>query len=131
MATLRIRGARAAVATAMLACAAGACTEETPCDDGQVLRGSYCYSMDAALPSQDADSEAGGAGEAGGAEPFGQTCTSSTDCVPPAIFCAPQPGRAFCTALGCDQDPSLCPPTWICMDLSSYSFPAYMCVPGT
>jgi len=102
----------------------GACTEETPCDENQVLRDGYCWTVDAAPPADSAGGEAGGT--------FGQTCASSAECGAPAVFCAVQPGQAsgFCTALGCDVDPSTCPAGWSCMDLSQWGLTAHMCIPG-
>jgi hypothetical protein len=94
----------------------GACKEKTPCDDNQVLRDDYCWAVDG-----------GGAGS-----PFGQTCAASTDCVAPTTYCAIQPPATtgFCSALGCDTDPTLCPTRWTCMDLTPYGLAAHMCVPG-
>jgi len=104
-----------------------ACTEETPCDENQVLRDGFCWAADAAVPPADAATS----GEAGSAA-FGQTCADITQCAPPAVFCAVQPGQSsgFCTALGCEQDPGICPAGWTCMDLTSFGMAAHMCIPG-
>jgi hypothetical protein len=107
-----------------------ACAAPFPCDDGQELRRGFCYPADAAV-SGPAKLDAGEPVEP--SEAFGQSCTSSSQCISPATYCAIQPGQTsgFCTAFGCDQDPSLCPATWSCMDLTSYGLAAHMCVPGS
>lgn len=97
-----------------------ACTEKTPCDEGQVLVAGLCQPAmpDAAPPSTpDADVTV----EAGAGSPFGKTCATSADCVAPADYCAVPPGN--CTAKGCVADPSVCPPTWTCLQ------PFDVCIP--
>jgi hypothetical protein len=113
--------------TAALACLAGSCTEDTPCDDGQVLNEGMCYAAtpDAAAPSSpDAlvESEAGTSSAA-----FGKTCTTSAECAAPADFCATPPGN--CTSTGCEVDPTVCPPTWTCFDLTPYGTALHICIP--
>jgi hypothetical protein len=93
----------------------GACTEKTPCDEGQELRGGYCYPL---LPGQ-----------------FGAPCKTNAECSAPAPYCAIQPGATtggICSAFGCIEDPNLCPSTWSCMDLSQqYQVQMSICVPGS
>ena len=102
-------------ALCLLAGLVPACTEDSPCDEGQTLREGYCYTVDASPPSE-----------------FGKVCASDTDCVAPAVNCAIQPGQAvgFCSAFGCDLDPSICPSGWGCMDLTPFGVPQHMCIPG-
>jgi hypothetical protein len=105
----------------------GACKEDKPCDDNETFRGGYCWPVDAAV----APADVGTPGEAGAA--FGTTCTTSAVCVSPTTYCAIQPGQSsgFCTTFGCDQNPSVCPATWTCMDLTPYGLAAHMCAPGS
>ena len=67
---------------------------------------------------------------------FGAACTDDTthaecDC-PDSPFCAIQPGmtEGVCTATGCadDEDPSVCPMDWTCLDLRMFMSPS-ICVP--
>lgn len=109
----------------LLAVAAG-CKEKTPCDPDQELRDNgYCY------PVTDAAAAAPGPGEAGASvDPFGRSCTSDDDCAAPAALCAIQNGPpGFCSSIGCEKDPSICPAGWSCMDLAALGIPAHLCVP--
>jgi hypothetical protein len=123
----------AAITLASLGCLLGACTEKTPCDNGQELRDDgWCWNVDAAVTS--ADAAAVGAGsEAGAASAFGQVCTTTDECVLPTVYCAVEPGQSvgFCTAFGCDLDASVCPSGWGCMDMTPYGLPEHMCSPGS
>jgi hypothetical protein len=115
-------------ALTLLLAGAVACTEDKPCDGDQELRDGFCYPVDAgaaALPADAAASEAGAA--------FGQPCTATgNECSPPAYYCAVQPGQSagFCSAFGCDTDPSVCPSTWTCMDLTPMGLAAHLCIPS-
>jgi hypothetical protein len=119
------RAGRAVAYLLPLVLALSACSEKDPCDDGQSLRDGYCYAVDAGLPAADtATAEAGTA--------FGQTCAASGECPAPTTYCAIQPGQSsgFCTTFGCDQDATICPATWGCMDLTPYGLAAHMCTPS-
>lgn len=110
----------------LLLAAGAACSESTPCDEDQELRSNgYCY------PAKDAAVTATEPGEAGAsASPFGRVCSSDNDCAAPASLCAIQKGPpGFCSAIGCDLDPAICPAGWSCMDLAALGFPAHLCVP--
>jgi len=127
---------RGGIALAMAAAGAllGACTEKTPCDENQQLRDGYCWPVDAAVGPGDAEPvEAGPVSEAGAI--FGAPCATVAECVAPTTYCTPPQGGAplgFCTALGCDTQPDLCPSTWKCLDLEpEYHFAVHMCVPGS
>jgi hypothetical protein len=120
-----------------LGCLTGGCTENHPCDEGQVLEANgYCIAApaDAAIPVPESDAsvaEAAGS-EASGASTaydpaFDRTCTTSADCVAPADYCANPPGK--CTAKGCDVDPSICPSAWPCLDLTPFGMAMHICVP--
>lgn len=106
-----------------------ACSDPSPCDDDQELRQGYCYPADAAVSGPaglDAEPVQGSAA-------FGRSCTSSAGCAPPASYCAIQPGQSggFCSEFGCDKDPSICPASWSCMDLTPFGMAAHMCIPGS
>jgi hypothetical protein len=54
---------------------------------------------------------------------FGAVCTDSAGCTQgTATYCAVQPGqpKGYCTATGCKDKPSVCPPKWGCFDLSTF-----------
>jgi hypothetical protein len=68
---------------------------------------------------------AGGAGGAGGAAgidaALGDPCTTKADCGGPTDYCATPPGeQAYCTASGCDADPSLCADGYYCFNLGEF-----------
>jgi hypothetical protein len=75
--------------------------------------------------------EAGPTGEAG--EAFGKPCAATAECIVPTSYCAVQPGQTsgFCTTFGCDQNPSACPGTWTCMDMTPFGLAGHMCIPST
>ncbi len=102
----------------------GACTEKTPCSAGEELRNDYCWPVDAAPAAEAAVHEAGST--------FGEPCASSAECLAPTSYCAIQPPATtgFCSTFGCDQDPSICPSTWACMDLTPYGLAQHLCVPN-
>jgi hypothetical protein len=121
-----------------------ACTDPSPCDEGYAFRDGYCYPIpiDAAAPADAEVISAGGevgsgeAGQAGGGEvagdpsAFGRVCLTDGECSAPASLCAPQ--LFYCTALGCDVDPTLCPAGWTCMDVSAFAgHAAHMCFKGS
>ena len=116
-------------------CVVAACTEDTPCDQGQVLRNSYCFAVDAAVAPTDAAAPVDDAasGEASAASAFGKDCATTAECVAPTVYCAVQPGQTagFCTAFGCDLDATICPSGWGCMDLTPFGMPQHMCIPGS
>lgn len=112
-------------ATTALAGLAAGCTEDTPCDPGQELVGGMCYpAADAAAPAGD-DASAASA-ETSAPSAFDRTCATSADCVAPANHCAVPPGK--CTATGCVTDPTVCPPSWTCLDLTAMGQPD-VCIP--
>lgn len=113
----------------LLAVVGGACSDEQPCDTNQALRGGYCFPVDAAVVTTAADAAMPTETPA----TFGRPCAGPTDCVEPAPYCAQQPGQSvgFCSAFGCDADPTVCPAGWKCMDLTPFGLAAHMCIPGT
>ncbi len=137
MSRSRMRQTMVVCGLVALVCLPGACKEKTPCDEGQALRDSYCWYVDAAASGADTAAPTGeaGAGEAGQGSPevalaapsaFGRPCAVDGDCAAPASLCAPQ--LFYCTALACDADPTLCPVGWVCMDVSAYAGrPQTMC----
>jgi len=50
---------------------------------------------------------------------FGATCKVNTDCTGTTTYCAIQPGAptGYCTAIGCDKTPSLCPTGYTCIQM--------------
>ena len=121
--------------TTALASLMGACTEDDPCDEGEVLVDGWCNPapVDAAPPEPGSDAAVGNPGgdEAGGAAPaFGQTCMTAAECSAPTNYCALVPGQpsGSCTATGCNLDPTICPTGWSCMDLTAF-VGQHLCVP--
>jgi hypothetical protein len=58
-------------------------------------------------------------------EAFGRPCSDARthrECGCGADYCAIQPGQStgYCTAAGCTEDESVCPPDWSCFDLSRF-----------
>ena len=107
------------------------------CGPGYHLDRHLCY-----LDPEPADSAGmagtpGSAGEADAAacEPltFASDCLVSDDCTCDADFCAAAPGQTgFCTRTGCDEDPSVCPDGYSCMDLSGFGAGLpHICVLGS
>jgi hypothetical protein len=67
-------------------------------------------------------------GEAG--SPWFQGCSDDSQCVAPTTYCAIQPGQpGFCTAVGCEQDPNLCPTGATCFDVTPFGLPQHICIP--
>lgn len=131
----------AILGTSALVALVGACTEDDPCDEGQILVDGWCNlaSVDAAPPAMtddaavpDTSDPEAGVSEAGGgaATAFGQTCMTSVECPAPTNYCALVPGQPSgnCTATGCNLDASICPAGWTCMDLTMY-VGQHICVP--
>ena len=127
-------------------CLLAACTEPSPCDEGEILRDWYCFAIaDASADDPlraDADgvaSEAapgidgGTAADSPAPSAFGKVCMATEECPAPTVYCAVQPGQpaGFCTAFGCEVDPSICPSGWGCMDLTPFGLPQHMCIPGS
>ena len=112
-----------------------ACKSDTPCSQDESFNNGYCYPnpKDAGTPpATGADAspaiDGGGAIDSepgGGAGVFGQPCSSPADCLPPTTLCAPQ--LNYCTAMGCDVEPTLCPAGWTCMDVTPYGGAGHMC----
>jgi hypothetical protein len=121
------RSLRSAIAFGLLLAGglSGGCAKQTVCDANQEHRDDgYCYTVDAA------------AGEAAKSEtaesPWFQVCSNNGDCASPTTFCAIRPGqRGFCTAFGCDADPSICPAGAGCFDLASFGLAEHICIPGS
>jgi hypothetical protein len=116
-------GPLSAVAAFSLAVLVSACSVDHPCSAGEEFRDGYCYPTDAGQ----SDASLAGADDSGGGGSFGAACSSTTDCAAPATFCAPNP-LAYCTAFGCDTDPSVCPAGWTCLDLSNFGASGHMCL---
>ena len=116
-------GLLATVAAFSFAALVSACSEDHPCSSDEVFRDGYCYPTDAGQ----SDASLGGAVDGGGGGGFGAACSSTADCAAPASFCAPNP-LAYCTAFGCDTDPTVCPAGWSCLDLSNFGASGHMCL---
>jgi hypothetical protein len=136
MSRTRITRALVIFGATALGCLVGACTEDDPCDDGQILVNGWCdlAPVDAAVPAPTSDAAVANTagpevgGEAGGTgATFGSTCKTSAECAAPADYCANPPGN--CTATGCELNPGVCPATWTCMDLTPFGVALHICVP--
>jgi len=119
------------------------CSVAEPCDPGQQVNeiGFCAVPVAAGGAAAGGSSAAGEAGDSAGAadapvceDPakFGDECTQSTECHCVVDYCALQPGMptGICTRTGCLEDPSICPETWQCLDLSTFGpgLPS-LCVP--
>ena len=108
--------------------ASAACAEDDACDAGRKKAADgTCVAETASGGSAGSSSgNGGGAGSSSGnagvpatSEDFGATCATHADCHGDTSYCATPPGSpAYCTAPGCDAQPDLCPPQWICFDVS-------------
>lgn len=125
-------------ACAVLAAAAlgSACSDDgKPCDPGQVIENRLCVpgpKPDAGAPDveigEDGETPDGATEDAVDDRPpgmFGKPCTMAgegPECAPPAPYCAISPsGTAYCSALGCKEDRSICPPGWGCLEVGGLS----------
>lgn len=54
---------------------------------------------------------------------FGAFCVEDANCESPVDTCFRPPGQTsgYCSASGCDIDPSICPENWSCLDLSIFN----------
>ena len=111
--------------------AAAACQDPGSqlCDPGQILDpvSGYCIAgpVDAGRAGDAASRDAGTAPDAAcsaGSSSFGDTCSGDADCHCPTDYCAILPGSTSgtCTRTGCDANPSICPASWTCLDLSQF-----------
>lgn len=109
--------------------AIGACDPSDPCDPGFYEEHGACYPNPRSADAGDddarvdeGDDDDGGAGEPEPTDPyegFGDPCEEQSDCVDGLICGAPQ--LALCTQVNCLDDPSICPPDWICYDTMGMS----------
>ena len=108
----------AALAMGILA----ACDPSTHCDPGQIFRDNACYDPPPA-PVIQPDASAASDAESGALtcapyEGFGESCTANSQCRCGLDSCNTFTGN-YCTHTGCLQDPSICPTTWTCLDLTA------------
>jgi hypothetical protein len=106
---------------------------EDECGSGYVRADHLCRATtEGGAEAGAAGSSAGEAGETGcELSTFAETCLAHAECQCDADFCAGFPGEeGICTRTGCDEDPSVCPQDWGCVDLASFdpSLPA-ICAP--
>lgn len=105
-----------------------ACDPSDPCDPGYYEEHGACYQIrvpvDAA--SGDGDGDDDGGSDPGDAEVpsdpyegFGDACEEQADCANDLICGAPQ--LALCTQVNCMEDPTICPPDWVCFDTMGQS----------
>jgi hypothetical protein len=101
-----------------------ACEDE--CGSGYVRSDHYCRAVvEGGAEGGAAGSPVGEGGAAGevscDVSSFSQTCLTHDQCECDADFCAGFPGEeGICTRTGCDEDPSVCPSDWGCLDLASF-----------
>ena len=112
--------------------AAAACQDPGSqlCDPGQILDpvSGYCIAgpVDAGRAGDAAARDAGDRSampRATRAAPSsGTRAAADADCHCPTDYCAILPGSTSgtCTRTGCDADPSICPASWTCLDLSQF-----------
>jgi hypothetical protein len=115
--------ARAFVITLLLATAG--CDLSNHCDPGQIYMNHDCFNVPDAAASGDGGGDDGGAspGDDGAAacqpyQGFGDTCTDVSMCSCGLDSCNTFMGN-YCTHTHCLADPTICPPGWTCLDLSS------------
>jgi hypothetical protein len=114
-----------------------ACTDDSPCDEGQEQRNAGCYPI---APAGSGQAGASGMGAGGTTSPdgglgsdsgspspvgvqaeVGQPCADTTahsDCGGNAPICAPLPSGTVCTQILClDGEPNAgaCPTGWTCL----------------
>jgi hypothetical protein len=120
LAALVLAAAAAAMATT------GGCTPPHHCDPGQIDMGYACYSP------PDAGASDSGGGMVDVIPPdsvmctdqytgFGYACNAATDCPCGLDFCVIFGGQTYCTKTGCQDDPSVCPQGYTCVDFGAYS----------
>lgn len=123
-----------------------ACIDE-PCDDDQIYLNGRCVAAPS-MPSGMADAATQNPADAGGdaqGEPvkysgFGDVCSDAvkhSDCTQDADHCGkvmPTDPTGQCTKIDCLDDPSRCPPTWSCVDITKFvpdSDVKSACIPPT
>jgi hypothetical protein len=103
--------------------------DATPQTDGE--GGAAGRPSDAASGSP-SEGGAGGAATCENPSDFEDACSTSADCRCDVNYCAVQPGatEGICTRTGCAEDPSVCPASFNCLDLSVFdsSLPSF-CTP--
>lgn len=96
------------------------CDPSNPCDRGQYADHGACYP----LPRDGGDGDASEPADADSGEVsyegFGDTCDGPEDCKGAAPSCG-APLSPVCTAVDCMGKPSLCPPDWMCLDVTGLS----------
>lgn len=107
-----------------------ACGSDNGCPDGEVKVDGSCEPyMASAGKSQGGGSGSGSnqagspaqGGTEGGEVAFAALCTTHANCGGPTDYCAlslTEP--SYCSAKGCDADPSICPEDWECFDVGQF-----------
>lgn len=113
------------IGLAVLGMLGAAACSVAPCDPGQTTFYGYCVaaaSGGAGGASADAGTDAGDDGGDCSPANFGVTCTDTAQCGCPTDLCGILPGAAsgYCTRKSCLEDPTICPATWACTDLSAF-----------
>lgn len=97
--------------------ALGACNPSDRCDPGYTVDHAAC------VPNRPMNADDGDAGPKRFNDDytdFGLSCATSADCGGAAPFCA-APNLPVCTQLDCLGNGKICPPDWLCMDVSAFS----------
>jgi hypothetical protein len=125
-------GPIAALAVGSGVCLGTGCLEDNKdaCGKGQKFENKSCVPAPSAGDGDgDGDADAGtdASTDSGpvchpSADLFGSECTSDDECSTDAPYCAIQPTatKGYCTAIGCLDDPCVCPDQWECFDLSIF-----------
>lgn len=114
----------------------GACQPDERCDTGFVFNDGQCIRGPKAPVDAGGDAGATDSGGSDTAITFGTPCkdgVNHSDCQSATTtVCLIAPGDTVgqCSAINCDQNPSVCPTGWSCYDLSVFQPGApYGCVP--
>lgn len=117
--------------------ALGACIHmdsEHPCGEGATLVDSRCEVVSA--PDAGCPREVGTTwpADAGAPTGMGAPCTSQSDCVQEANYCAQNPSTPTapgqCTLKDCQTMPESCPPGYRCMDVTAFGMGSF-CIPDS
>ena len=101
---------------------AAACSDDDkPCDPDQKYESRVCKAIPPEAGPIDEDAATDGPTEVPAV--WGKACNmpgdAAVDCVGASNFCVARPGatEGYCSAIGCDADPGICPVGWSCFPI--------------
>lgn len=105
---------------------AGACGQPSePCDSRTFFNGNACElrSPDASVAMVAPDAGPAKTDGAASMKAPGDTCLSHADCTGMVDYCVKRPPatEGYCARKGCEVDPKICPPGWMCFDLGVFA----------